>query len=258
MRSEDTKNTVKIFNTIEAEQHLKSLGRDQRLLDTPSGFPSLDRAAENLCCDGELVVVSGETKNGKTLFCQSITANISQKNIFPLWMSYELPMRRFLGCFDENERPFMYVPEFLRPHDVEWVCDTMLKAYEMYGIRVTFIDHLHYLVDLSSKSLANDIGNVIRRFHRLIADNGLMLFIMAHVQKNSQNEPISYRLIRDSSIITQESDAVIMIRRVKQDLSYGRLEFHRRTGAFETPWAMRKVGDYLREIEYRFEDNGKN
>jgi KaiC/GvpD/RAD55 family RecA-like ATPase len=63
-----------------------------------SGIPGIDRACEGFR-DGELIVISGPTKMGKTLLAQSFTVNFSKHKEYAGWFSYEVPARQFLDQF---------------------------------------------------------------------------------------------------------------------------------------------------------------
>jgi len=63
---------------------------------------------------------------------------------------------------------------------------------------------------------------------------------------------MNYESIRDSSFISQESDCVLMIKRVPKEGETDarlRVEFHRRTGVIEKIVNLIKVNGYLVEKE---------
>jgi replicative DNA helicase len=60
-----------------------------------SNLPSLDEAVKGFL-PGELIAISGPTKNGKTLFAQSLTNEFTKQNAFPLWFSFEVVLKYFL------------------------------------------------------------------------------------------------------------------------------------------------------------------
>lgn len=218
-----------------------------------SGLPSLDRALEGGFQTGELYAVSGQTKMGKTLLCQSITKNAYDKQHFSLWFSYEVPTRQFLSQFPEL--PLLYLPKKLKNADMKWLEERILESFVKFHTRLVFIDHLHFLFDLfRSRNPSLEIGTVIRKLKTMAVDNDLIIFILCHTSK-AGGDHVTYQAIRDSSFVAQESDSVFMIARSLKDKNNKptpngavlKIEFHRRTGVIEYFIKLHKAGGYLCE-----------
>jgi replicative DNA helicase len=218
-----------------------------------SGLPSLDRAIDGGFQPGELYALSGPTKNGKTLFAQSLTKNFYDQQFFSCWFSYELPPRQFLQCFPEL--PLLYLPKKLKSADIKWLEERILESFLKYHTRMVFIDHLHFLFDMfRTKSPSLEIGTVIRTLKTIAVENDLIIFLLCHTSKAGADS-LGYQAIRDSSFVAQEADSVFMIRRnakAGQNAAELRVEFHRRTGVFEELVKLRKIGGYLVEQEPPF------
>lgn len=205
-----------------------------------SGIPGIDHACEGFQ-DGELIIISGVTKNGKTLLAQTFTTNFAKQKQYPGWFSYEVPPRQFLDQFPIL--PLFYLPQRNKAQDFDWFMERCLEAYFKYNTRIFFIDHLHYLIDMARiKNTSLDIGTIVRRIKRFAVDNDFIMFLLCHVSKTVSDD-VSYRDLRDSSFIAQESDTVIMIKRTPPSVPGGgatsaraRVEFHRRTGT--EPWVV--------------------
>jgi replicative DNA helicase len=218
------------------------------VIDVKSCIPGIDQACNGFR-DGELIVISGPTKNGKTLLAQSLTVNFCKQNNFPLWFSFEVPARQFLSQFPEL--PLIYMPQKLKPRAMDWFEDRVYESFEKYHSRTIFVDHLHYLVDLArQKQMSIEIGTIIRRLKTLAVNGNFVIFLLCHTTKGKQDGTLSYESIRDSSFISQESDAVIMIKRTPDDgenTARARVEFHRRTGILERTIQLIKINGVLRE-----------
>jgi len=215
-----------------------------------AGMPSLDRYMNGFE-GGELIGVSGPTKQGKTLLCQSLTVNFCKQNHFPLWFTFEVPASQFLSQFPDL--PMIYMPKKLKHHALDWLEDRIVESFEKYRTRIIFIDHLHYLLDMArAKSISIDIGVVVRRLKGIAVDREMVIFLLCHTVKGKQDAGLSYESIRDSSFISQESDSVIMIKRTPdegEDTARARIEFHRRTGVLEKTVDLIKVNGLLHECE---------
>ena len=219
------------------------------VIDVKSCIPGIDQACNGFR-DGELIVISGPTKNGKTLLAQTFTVNFTKQMVYPLWFTFEVPARQFLSQF-RDPLPLIYMPQKLKPRAMDWLEDRVYESFEKYHTRIIFIDHLHYLVDLArQKQVSLEIGTIIRRLKSLAVDGNFVIFLLCHTTKGKQDGTLSYESIRDSSFISQESDCVIMIKRTPDDgenTARARVEFHRRTGVLEKTIALIKHDGLLCE-----------
>lgn len=236
----------RIISSHEMDEWLKS-NKDSSII-IKSSLPTLDNNLEGGFQTGELYAISGPTKNGKTLFSQTLTYNFYLQQQFSLWFTFELPPKQFLGCFPDM--PLIYMPRILKSHDLDWVCNRILEGVQKYSTRVVFLDHLHYLFDMAKvKSPSLEIGTVIRRLKKMAIDDNLLIFLMCHTSKAGV-ENVSYQSIRDSSFVSQESDSVLMLCRtpkVAENAATLRIEFHRRTGVIERLIKLRKIDGYIVE-----------
>lgn len=199
--------------------------------------------------DGELIIISGPTKQGKTLLAQSFTDSFARQKQHACWFSYEVPARQFLDQFPIL--PLFYLPQKNTAQDFNWFMERCLEAYFKYNTRIFFIDHLHFLVDMARVGNPSlEIGAIVRRIKRFAVENDFIIFLLAHIKKN-ESDDISYKDLRDSSFIAQDSDSVIMIKRTPaegQTLAKARVEFHRRTGIMEWVVYLEKKNGLLKEV----------
>jgi hypothetical protein len=230
------------------EMHLKLGKQKDGLYNVRCGIPGIDEAMGGFQ-DGELIAISGLTKHGKTLLCQSMTVGFIKQQHFPLWFSFEVPARQFLDQFPSL--PLLYMPEKLKSNAMDWFYDRSDESFLKYGTRIIFIDHLHYLVDLAKNSnMAIEIGTIIRQLKTFAVDRHFVIFLLCHTRKLALGEELSWACLRDSSFISQESDSVIMVQRTPklgENTATARIEFHRRTGVMERLVGLQKIGGLLRE-----------
>jgi len=223
----------KIISSFEADLSFKRSA--EPVFKAKSGFPTLDRLLDGGFEAGELYAVSGPTKHGKTLFCQSLSVNLDRQQIPSLWFSFEVPARQFLARFPAL--PLVYMPAKLKTHALPWLEERIYESFIKYRTRVIFVDHLHYLIDMARmKNPSIEIGGVIRTLKRICIEGGFVGFILCHTIKGKIGADLSFDAIRDSSFVSQESDSVLMIRRTPEagpNRAALRMEFHRRTGVME-------------------------
>ena len=102
MQAKDFLNYSGDDKVIDSYEMQSSFRQKDHLFKVKSQIPALDKLIDGFV-PGELVVVSGWTKHGKTLLCQTLTANFVKDDVQSLWFTFELPPQQFLKCFPENE-----------------------------------------------------------------------------------------------------------------------------------------------------------
>ena len=243
---------VKIISSYEYRDRLIAEDKN-KTVRLKSFIPSLDIALEGFEL-GELIVLSGPTKNGKSLLFQTITNNlVTQCGIYSVWFTYELPPRQLFNRFPQL--PLFYLPEHLEGHSLTWLDDCIKKAIEKVSCKAVFIDHLHYLLDLGRmKNTSLEIGAVIRGLKQLAIKHEVVIFLACHMKKTPNDREPNYDDIRDSSFVAQESDVTMMLWRQKIDKIYTtearlKIETSRRTGIFEKTIHLEKKEGLLYERE---------
>lgn len=175
-----------------------------------SSLPTLDDLVGGFQ-GGNLIVVTAPTGQGKTTFCQTLTRNFADNGIKCLWFSYEVPPKEFLEKYGEN-LPIAYLPKALISKTLIWVERKIVEAIAKYQTQVVFIDHLHYLLDLSKiRNASLEIGGIMRELKLMALKYNLAIFIVAHMTKTRFENRVGLEDIRDSSFISQEADYVIVL-----------------------------------------------
>lgn len=176
-----------------------------------SKLPTLDRIIGGFY-KGQLVVVSGITGQGKTTLCQTFTRNMASQMTRPLWFSYEVATDDFLNVFPTDYLEHIYMPTKLKGNTLEWLEERIIESMVKYETSVVFIDHIHYLVEMSSRqNMSFLIGETVRGIKQLALKHNVVVFLVAHMQKTKQDEEPGLGHTRDSSFIEQEADTVLYV-----------------------------------------------
>lgn len=232
------------------------LSGQTHLFHVNSQIPRLDKLIDGFV-PGELIMLSGLTKNGKTLLAQTLTHNFYNQDILSLWFTYELPPKQFLACFPST--PHTYMPLILKAGNWQWIEDRIIESFLKYHTRVVFIDHLHFVVDIARQgNFSLEIGTIIRRLKLLAVRENLIMFVMAHTKKKAEGD--HFGEIRDSSFAEQESDVTLMVRRfpdIGPNVACVRVNQSRRTGTMQERVWLEKKGGFLVETAEREIPNEK-
>lgn len=191
-----------------------------------SGFSQFDKAMEGLETS-ELTVISGHTRNGKTLFAESWLKRIVDAGVPGCYFSFEVPASKSCVKFLSADRDDMFLPIELKTMSIDWLLDRMEEAKLKYGCRVFVIDHLHFIVDMmTQQNMSLNIGAAMRRLKMDAANTlNVAVILIAHqgqANDNSKGEA-SLEKIRDSSFIAQEADNVVIVSR-RKDLTNQELD----------------------------------
>ena len=237
-----------------SSKEMDRLLQDQDYLFTvKSKLPTLDSLVEGFV-PGELIVVSGLTKNGKTLLCQTLTKNFYDQHYLSLWFSFELPPKQFLRCFPEL--PLLYLPKMLKSSNMKWLEERIIESLQKHHTRIVFIDHLHYVVDIArQRNPSLEIGTVVRRLKLLAVRENLIVFLLCHTQKpRKEMSNDDFGDPRDSSFVEQESDCALMVKRfpmIESNIACIKVNQHRRTGVMQEKVWVEKIDGYIRETSER-------
>jgi replicative DNA helicase len=220
------------------------------------GIEGLDRLTDGIH-EGELVVLSGLTKHGKTLLAQTASANLAKNQVPSTWFTFEVPPAQFLEPFTKIDSMLdhCYMPLEHKAYNLKWVFHRILEGWRKNGSRVVFIDHLHFIMDIArARNPSLEVGTIVRALKRLAVDRMLAIVLICHVSKGQKEvDEDSYEHLRDSSLIAQESDTVIFVRRrpeVGECAAKITVDLHRRTGVMkQSTWAV-KVGSFLQHMVY--------
>jgi len=251
----------KVWKSNEADEYFKNLKKPEIF---NSGIGKLNRILGGFK-PGEVVVISGKSGDGKTTLARSLTYDFTlcSHEKHSLWFSYELPPREFLRKFKEHGMPYFYMPIHLMSADMQWFEDKIIETRCKYNqLDIVFLDHLHYIVPPTKyQNMSIIIGEAMRSFVRIAHDYNIVLFLIAHIKNIDPKELAHKEHIRDSSFCVQESDAVIMIRRIlPHHTEYNpdmpncaclSVEKNRREGILQDVDVQLKNGRFYEEISER-------
>ena len=248
----------RVVPSHEIEKELSEISTE--LFKVKSNLPTLDDLIEGFQ-GGELIIVSGPTKQGKTTFCQSLTKNFEDQGVKSLWFSFEVPLRQLFKQFIKADT--IYLPRRLHDKRLDWLEDRILEAKIKYDAKVIFIDHLHYLVDIEkTRNASIEIGSIIRKLKSICVEHEVIIFLMVHTTKTRIDDMPTEENVRDSSFIPQEADSTLMIwrekklnRKTKEIELTGKtvllVSNHRRTGVMQQSVPLVFKDGMLYELSYR-------
>ncbi|MCD6429187.1 AAA family ATPase [bacterium] len=216
------KSLIKTLKPIDLLARVKSLYTPTNLV-FPTGFKEFDRAMDGGVREGELITISGPTGAGKTSFALNLSYNFSKKSVPSLWFSYEMNPYYLSQNFQKligKESLYdllVYTPVELIERSLAFIEQQIRTGIEENAIKIIFIDHLHFLVNLRNLSHPSlFIGAVVRDLKQMAIRNKVAIFLIAHTKKIYLGEEIDLSSIRDSALVACESDYVFLVERKKE------------------------------------------
>lgn len=219
MNTEDALKYDGDYRVTHFKDHLEEKSkRPNSILCFKSKFPSFDEKMGGLET-GEVVVISGRRKNGKTLFAESWIRKMmmTDPEAKALFLSYEVQTEKLLLKYIEEPFQPIYVPMSLKTMDFEWLKDRCLEAQIKFNCRILLIDHLHFMVDMNTnQNMSLNIGAFMRRLKQEIAIGmNLAVILIAHQSQLKEGQRATSDTLRDSSLIAAECDSTIIVTREK-------------------------------------------
>lgn len=271
-------------------EYMEAKKKTQRQHVFTSGFDQFDKYLGKLET-GRVVVVSGYAKNGKTLFAESWIESILKRD--PILkagiFSFEIQPEKLLEKHSSNPGRSLYLPFELKTMDFAWLKKRCLEAKLKYDCKIILLDHLHFLVDMmTQQNMSLNIGAFMRKLKFEIAmELDLAVILITHQAKGKDGAEASAHGARDSSFISQECDAFVVVTRRKnfnqedfnhlkrkrpdtgplierelsdievnagleheysQGLAVVKVDVSRMSGEFGAKTTFRKVGEFLEEL----------
>lgn len=224
----------------EMEENAKNGGKP---IGTMTGFKAIDEHGG--LHRGDLVIIAGESSQGKTSFALSVVRNAIMRNARIAFYSLEMtnvqlvarilsplarvPASRMLyGCdLKPWERKCIASAMDRIPHDNLFLDDTSLSGLDSiltsirmmkakYGIQGAVIDYLQILANNAGESRMTReqiLGNAARKLKNIAKELDIWVIALSQLSRSKDGHEPTLDRIRDSGQIVEAADTVILIYR---------------------------------------------
>lgn len=188
----------------------------------PTGVPFLDEAMEKHgkkgLKDGDLMIISGKSGHGKTMFALNLVKNFMEAGIPSVIFSYEVIIDNIYDTLMEmgiEEQPIIYTPKKNITGDINWIKEKIKEADKKYAAKVVVIDHLDFI---SSKDIKtddhrrNEIQNIITELKNFAIDEKKVIILISHIIKTRERR-IANEDIADSRAAVNLPDYILFVGR---------------------------------------------
>lgn len=163
----------------------------------------------------QLITISASTKHGKTTMGLFLASRVESLNpvVIPLEQSNEeIISQRFENGYS--------IPKFLSPAKLaaqvttDWIEQRIIEGIAKYNTKWVLIDHLGYINNTAKngrENLAYRIGEVMRDLKNIAKRWNVTIVLLCHISQKDEGKPPTLEDIKNSSDISQESDAIVML-----------------------------------------------
>ncbi|GHT33948.1 replicative DNA helicase [Bacteroidia bacterium] len=206
-----------------------------------TGFSYFDNKSGGLQ-GGDLVILAGETSNGKTSMALSILKNISEQGYASFIFSLEMSMLQISARFmsmdsgvsskdilfsrlnNENwskvnsgvgkiENYKIYIDES-STSSIENIIFSIKKSVLKYGVKIIVVDYLQLI---SAKSVSGNkeqqTAYIVRKLKNAAKELGICIILLSQLSRDKDNPAPSLRRLRDSGQIEEAADVVMFVYR---------------------------------------------
>jgi archaellum biogenesis ATPase FlaH len=229
-----------VLGDIEAELFFnKSL--DTASLKTP--WDSLNKKLGGFF-GGDLIVLSGRAKVGKTTFALNLLGNYILDNIPSLLYCLEMRPKRItkkliqwyrgveahMITMDDiiatevmlSKKPLYFAHQYR--FTKEEVMNTIRESVRRYALELVVFDHLHFLVRSENErsNVSSQVSSAVRDFKLLAEELDVPIILICQPKKiaGSFRKKMTIEDLRDSSSIGQDADTVIIVHRDRVENLY--------------------------------------
>lgn len=177
------------------------------------GWDKVDQLTEGFE-PGEMMVVTGHTKHGKSKFATNVCWNVAQQGKNVMFINTEmtkLQVARRINQMGKDGAPTkgkIYINDRadLESYDVTAL---MEKAKEL-GCDLVIVDHLHFF-SRSIDNMTAEISRITKEFKEAAVQYELPLMLLCHINKGDTRKKPTLEMLKNSSSIAQDADIVVAV-----------------------------------------------
>lgn len=179
-----------------------------------TGYRNLDEVTEGFEA-GEVMIVTGHTKHGKSKLAANIVWNVAKKGHNVMFINTEMTKlqlgRRLNGMepHSEDETPgTIYLND--RADLVAQDAISIMEHAKELGCDMVVIDHLHFF-SRSVENQVNELSKITKEFKEAAVQFDLPLMLLCHIQQGDTKKVPTLQMLKGSSSIAQDADMVLTV-----------------------------------------------
>lgn len=212
-----------------------------KLSGTPTGFSKIDSKTGGLQ-KSDLIIIAGETSQGKTSMAVSMMVNAAEKGARVAMYSMEMRMEQVaarvlamksgipgnsimyaklndeqLMMVDKGVAQMMELPIYFDDRstsNIDTIISSIRYMKKKFDIDGAVVDYLQILnVNMKGSNKEQQMGEVARRLKNLAKDLDIWIIALSQLSRDKDNPVPSLSRLRDSGQIAEAADVVMLIYR---------------------------------------------
>lgn len=188
-----------------------------------TGFGSLDDKLMGGLRGGNLMILSGYSGRGKTLYSLNLIKKFSNNGLPVLLFSYEESgsaikwKMKNMGI--DVEKVFCFVPKKLSSDRVDWLENKIKDGIANYLIEIVIIDNLDFLTaetGLNENDKWSMQSRIVGMLKRIAIENDIAIILNAHVGKDKEEKEPRMQDLYGSGDVYKLADFVVFIHRLRE------------------------------------------
>ncbi len=223
------------------QEVLEQAKRNQQggqLIGIPTGLSKLDKHTGGLQ-KGDLIVVAGETSQGKTAFAVSIIRNIIRKGYKAAAYSLEMTHRQLTGRIIaqltgisskriltgilsneelnsvqgfKNSLTGLYYDERSN-NSIDNICASIRKLKLKYDINLAVVDFLQIVSGDDRKSDESRLADIARKLKNMAKEQTITIMALSQLNRDKQRPAPTIARLRGSGQIEEAADLILLLYR---------------------------------------------
>lgn len=199
-------------------QEYMTLARDHRepegtIKGLSTGLQKIDKMTQGFV-PGELMIISGQTSHGKTQLSNNIILNAVSNGHKVMFVTMEMTKQETADRFNllTNDTDIGEGKVFLNMRsDLAYTDVTkLIERAKEKGCEMVVIDHLHYF-SRSVENATQEVSKIVKEFKSAAVQYEMPVILICHVRKMAPKKHPTLEDLRDSSLIAQDADMVIIV-----------------------------------------------
>lgn len=213
---------------IAFEEIVEEVREEKQQVHFPTKYLSIDKAFGGGFIEGDLVLVTGFSGQGKTSLCFDMTRNM--EDLSCMWLPFEESAEELARKMIRynSKSPKFFTPRNLIREDMDWIEERILESVLKYGTKVVFLDNLHFITMANNNDESwNKAGNTAKQLKKVAKKLGIAIVLIVHLRKTlgGISKAPTYDDISGSSDVIKVSDKCLILWRESKRNSDGLIEY---------------------------------
>jgi hypothetical protein len=176
------KDDCEIVSSLSIGEKVKQRAKEMKFL--PTGFKNFDNEMKGGFLDNDFVILTGETKAGKTEVAINMVRNMTEYN--PLYLTLEDPiedqqLRKLVLYGQQEDREYGIITARKKEFTIEWITLKVKESMDKRKTKIVFIDNLDWIEGSTDYKKSIKIMQGLKALTEVL---NICIVLLAHITTN--------------------------------------------------------------------------